>query len=90
MFGSNREYDKLSARNVELARQVRELSNENKELKILRRQALHNNTILINKNKGSIQLLTEIADRAFCCPLDSEKIVLNKIKELVRDYQSEN
>jgi len=90
MFGSNREYDKLSARNVELARQVRDLSNENKELKTLRRQAIHNNTILVNKNRELIQLLTEVADRAFCCPLDSEKIVLDKIKELVRDYQSEN
>lgn len=90
MFGSNREYDKLSARNVELARQVRDLSNENKELKTLRRQAIHNNTILVDKNRELIQLLTEVADRAFCCPLDSEKIVLDKIKELVRDYQSEN
>lgn len=36
------------------------------------------------------ELLAEIADRAFSCPLDSEKIVLNKIKELARDYQSTN
>lgn len=67
-----------------------DLNNENKELKTLRKQTVHNNTILVDKNRKLIQLLTEIADRAFCCPLDSEKIVLNKIKELVRDYQSEN
>lgn len=41
------------------------------------------------ENEELRDLLTEIADRTFTCPLDSEKIVLDKIKELVRDYQSE-
>lgn len=92
MFGSNRkilnEIDELEKRKIELARQVRDLSKENKELKTLRRQAVHNNTILVDENRELIQLLTEIADRAFCCPLDSEKIVLNKIKDLTRNYQT--
>ena len=48
------------------------------------------NKTLYKENKKQRELLTEVADRVFCCPLDSEKIVLNKIKELVRDYQSEN
>lgn len=94
MFGSNRKtlskIDELERRSVELARQVKELSQDNKELKELRKQESHNNTILLNKNKDLTMLLNEIADRAFSCPLDSEKIVLNKIKELVRDYQSAN
>lgn len=48
------------------------------------------NKELYAENKEQRELLAEVADRAFCCPLDSEKIVLNKIKELVTDSQSEN
>lgn len=48
------------------------------------------NEDLRNDNEKLICLLTEVADRAICCPLDSEKIVLAKIKELVHDYQSKN
>ena len=48
------------------------------------------NKYLRIENEEFKELLTEIADRAFSCPLDSEKIVLNKIKELVRNYQSQN
>lgn len=47
MFGSNRDYDRLSARNVELARMVKEKSEEVQKLQELRDQDLHNNTILI-------------------------------------------
>ena len=60
----------------EMEEQAEILHEENKDLKF--------------ENEEFRELLTEIADRAFSCPLDSEKIVLNKIKELVRDYQSEN
>lgn len=83
MFISNRKYDELSARNVELARQVRDLNEENKYVH-------EENKDLRFENKELRELLTEIADRTITCPLDSEKIVLNKIKELVRDYQSAN
>lgn len=62
---------------------VQELSEEN-------RAVYEENKDLRFENEEIIELLTEIADRAFCCPLDSEKIVLDKIKELVRDYQSKN
>ncbi len=83
MFISNRRYDRLNARNVELAREVRDLNEEN-------RAVYEENRDLRFENEELRELLTEIADRAFCCPLDSEKIVLDKIKELVRDSQSEN
>ncbi len=82
--------DKLNSRNVELARQVRDLSFENKQLKDLRKVDVHNNTILTKENTKLQKLLKDVADRTIACPLDSEKIVLNKIKELVRDYQSQN
>lgn len=64
--------------------------NRIEELKHLRLQEQHNNEVLLKENQQLQQLLTEIADRTICCPLDSEKIVLAKIKELVRDYQSKN
>lgn len=82
--------DESNSRNVELARQVRNLSFENEQLKNLRKQEVHNNTILVKENMKLQDLLKDVADRTIACPLDSEKIVLNKIKELVRDYQSKN
>lgn len=82
--------DESNLRNVVLARQVRDLSFENKQLKDLRKQEVHNNTILVKENMKLQDLLKDVADRTVDCPLDSEKIVLNKIKELVRDYQSQN
>lgn len=84
------EIDESNSRNVELARQVRDLSFENKQLKDLRKQEVHNNTILVKENMKLQDLLKDVADRTIDCPVDSEKIVLNKIKELVRDYQSQN
>lgn len=82
--------DESNSRNVELARQVRDLSFENKQLKDLRKQDVHNNTILTKENTKLQKLLKDVADRTIACPVDSEKIVLNKIKELVHDYQSKN
>lgn len=82
--------DDLNSRNVNLARQLRDLSFENKQLKDLRKQEVHNNTILVKEDMKLQDLLKDVADRTIACPLDSEKIVLNKIKELVRDYQSKN
>lgn len=84
------EIDESNSRNVVLARQVRDLSFENKQLKDLRKQEVHNNTILVKENMKLQDLLKDVADRTIDCPVDSEKIVLNKIKELVRDYQSQN
>lgn len=82
--------DESNSRNVELARQVRDLSFENEQLKNLRKQEVHNNTILVKENMKLQDLLKDVADRTIACPVDSEKVVLNKIKELVRDYQSQN
>ncbi len=84
------EIDESNSRNVVLARQVRDLSFENKQLKDLRKQEVHNNTILVKENMKLQDLLKDVANRTIACPVDSEKIVLNKIKELVRDYQSQN
>lgn len=72
------EIDESNSRNVELARQVRDLSFENKQLKDLRKQEVHNNTILVKENTKLQKLLKDVADRTIACPVDSEKIVLNR------------
>lgn len=87
---SKTKIDDLNSRNVNLARQLRDLSFENKQLKDLRKLDVHNNTILTKENTKLQKLLKDVADRTIACPVDSEKVVLNKIKELVRDYQSQN
>lgn len=94
MFGSNRAFlnkiDELEQRSVELARQVKELSDENKELKDIRVIANHNNTVLINKNQKQDAILKEITKLTEINSYRNEKVILAKIKELVRDYQSKN
>lgn len=60
----------------DMEEQAKTLHEENKDLRFV--------------NEELRELLTEIADRAFSYPLDSEKIVLDKIKDLTRSYQSEN
>lgn len=87
---SKTKIDDLNSRNVNLARQLRDLSFENKQLKDLRKVDVHNNTILTKENTKLQKLLKDVADRTIACPVNSEKIVLNKIKELVHDYQSKN
>lgn len=71
-------------------RALRNAEDEIENLRHLRLQDEHNSTIIIKENSKMHELLRDIADRAVTCPLGSEKIVLNKIKELARDYQSKN
>ena len=68
--------DELSKRNVELARLVRNLQEENKELRFENEEQ----KILISKIKKLIEQNT----------YDNETVILRKIKELVCDYQSIN
>lgn len=63
--------DESNSRNVVLARQVRDLSFENKQLKDLRKQDVHNNTILTKENTKLQKLLKDVADRTIACPVNS-------------------
>lgn len=94
MFGSNRAFlnkiDELEQRSVELARQVKELSDEKKELKEIRLISEHNNTVLVKKNQKQDAILKEIAKLSEINTYGNEKVILAKIKELVHDYQSKN
>lgn len=88
MFGSNRDYDRLSARNVELARMVKEKSEEVQKLQELRDQDLHNNTILINENTKLIQIINRVEALATQNRYDNEKVILYKIKEVIQSRKT--
>lgn len=78
-----KEIDKLNKRNVELARQVRDLNKEN--------LAVHNeNKDLRFENEEQKELIKRISKLANCNKYNNEKAILDKIEELVNDYQSNN
>ena len=78
-----KEIDKLNKRNVELARQVRDLNKEN--------LAVHNeNKDLRFENEEQKEFINRISKIATANSYNNEKAILDKIKELVNDYQSNN
>lgn len=88
MFICKREVDKLNARNVELARKLRDTKQENKELKELRRIAEKNNTLVLKVNTAQEKLIKQIAELTKTNTYNNDKARIDKIKELVCDYQS--
>lgn len=56
------------------------------ELKIAR----HNNGILITKNRKQTNIIENITKLVTSNTYNNEKIMLEKIRDLVRDYQSNN
>lgn len=83
MFISRKDYDELNARIVELARQVRDLKKE-KDVEV------HNNTVLLEKNRELTKLVSAVIELATSNDYDRPDIYLSKLKELVHDYQSKN
>lgn len=78
-----KEIDELNKRNVELARQVRDLNKEN--------LAVHNeNKELRFENEEQKELMERISKLVSCNKYNNEKVILDKMKELVEDYQSNN
>lgn len=77
MFISRKDYDELNARIVELARQVRDLKKE-KDVEV------HNNTVLLEKNRELTKLVSEVIELATSNDYDRPDVILAKIKELVR------
>ena len=81
----------MTKKDRKIANQKARISNRDRLIRDMQEQAkvLHEeNKNLQFENEELVELLNEIADRAFTCPLDSEKIVLDKIKELARPYQT--
>lgn len=88
MFICKREADKLNARNVELARQLRDVKQENKELKEIRKTEVRNNILILKVNTAQSKLINEIEKELSSNAYGNEKAKIDKIKELVHDYQS--
>lgn len=88
MFISRKDYDELNARNVELARQVRDLSEENNQLRDLRVQEVHNNTVLLEKNTELTKMLSNIKELSESNNYGKAEIILAKINDLVRPLKS--
>lgn len=86
MFISRQEYDTVNARNVQLARENKELNEENKQLKELRKQEVHNNTILLNRNRKLEKFAKEIETVAYQ-NYGRDDIALRKVKELIDTFQ---
>ena len=84
MFISRKDYDELNARNVELARQVRDLSEGNNQLRDLRVQEVHNNTVLLEKNTELTKILSNIKELSESNNYGKAEIILAKINDLVR------
>lgn len=78
MFISRKDYDELNARNVELARQVRDLSEENNQLRDLRVQEVHNNTVLLEKNTELTKILSNIKELSESNNYGKAEIILAK------------
>lgn len=78
-----KEIDELNKRNVELAIQVRDLNKEN--------LAVHNeNKDLRFENEEQKELIDRIKSLVSCNKYNNEKVILDRMKELVEDYQSNN
>lgn len=77
MFISRKDYDELNARIVELARQVRDLKKD-KDVEV------HNNTVLLEKNRELTKLVSAVIELATSNDYDRPDVILAKIKELVR------
>lgn len=72
---------------TELQERVGNIIRENQELKNLRKQELHNNTILVHKNMEQQIVLKQIEIVAYQ-NYGRNDIALRRIRELISDWQS--
>lgn len=76
----------LEARTKALKRAEKEI----KELKQIRLQEVRNNTKILEQNNKKTEVISRIEYLVNANKYNNEKAILNKIKELVNDYQSIN
>ena len=83
MFISIKKYDELNVRIVTLARTANKLKEKNEITE-------HNNTVLLEKNRqleDTVKTIVKLVTKNDCNRPD---LILAKIRDLVRDYQSKN
>ena len=78
----------LNKEDNETEQRINELIQERDDYKRLRLEAIHNNTVLLNKSKELIQLVDEIEDKATRYIAGHEKEALGKIREFIYDFKS--
>jgi len=86
MFKRNEKQSLLEAR----TKALKEAEKEIQELKEIRLQEVRNNTKILEQNNKKVELIKRITDLVNSNKYNNEKAVLNKIKELISDYQSQN
>ena len=70
---------------AEAEKTIEELTYDCKELRAIRKQEVHNNTVLINKNSELSKKLNMVEELATSNTCGNEKAILNKIKEVICD-----
>lgn len=93
MFRRKEKQSLLEARTKALKNaegRIEELKMENKELRQLRLQEVRNNTKILEQDNKKTELINRFERLLNSNKYNNEKAVLNKLKELVSDYQSIN
>ena len=83
----------ITKKDRKIANQKAMISNRDEKINRLEEENLclyQENKDLRFEHEELNDLLTEITDTAITYPVGNERKALDKIKELVRDYQSEN
>ncbi len=84
-----REIDRLNARCIELAQQLRDSNFDNKQLKEIRLEVVKENTKIHKSYTKQSNLINSIIKELYSS-IKTDKQKVDKIKELVDDYQSLN
>ena len=71
-------------------REVKELTEENKELKQIRLQEVRNNTKILEQSNKKTELIKRITYLVNGNKYNNEKAILDTIKELISDFDSQN
>lgn len=91
MFSRNqKEIERLSKKCGRLEKQIEDVKEENAELKQIRLQEVRNYTKIQEQNIKKEKLIKDIEKSLEINKYGNERIALNKIKELISDYQSQN
>lgn len=85
-----KEIKRLNKEYKELKRELEDTKLENRESKEIRLLEVRNSTKILEQNNIKTELINSIKELIEINKYDNEKAVLSKIKELVRDYQSNN
>lgn len=84
-----KEIDELNERCIELARQLRDNNTEKEQLRQTRTLDARNNVKILEQDNKKTELINSIVKALYCnVKTDTQKI--EKIKELISDFDSQN